>query len=99
MAARLDGQVNAFRERTPDAGPYTFVWADALTIEGTGRVSQATSMGDQMIIVSEPSADARDESAWSDAHRCVAAAQRHTMTLSGTRTHGHQRSHRSAQPI
>jgi transposase-like protein len=33
MAAHLDAQVSAFRERPLDAGPYTFVWADALTVK------------------------------------------------------------------
>jgi transposase-like protein len=33
MAAHLDGQVSAFRQRPLDAGPYTFVWADALTVK------------------------------------------------------------------
>src|SRR5881227_3826674 len=33
MAAYLDAQVEAFRNRPLDAGPYTFVWADALTIK------------------------------------------------------------------
>ena len=33
MAAHLDGQVGAFRERPLDAGPYTFVWVDALTVK------------------------------------------------------------------
>jgi transposase-like protein len=33
MAAHLDEQVSAFRERPLDAGPYTFVWADALTVK------------------------------------------------------------------
>jgi putative transposase len=33
MAANLDAQVSAFRERPLDAGPYTFVWADALTVK------------------------------------------------------------------
>ena len=33
MAAHLDAQVAAFRERPLDAGPYTFVWADALTVK------------------------------------------------------------------
>jgi putative transposase len=33
MAAHLDAQVKAFRERPLDAGPYTFVWADALTVK------------------------------------------------------------------
>jgi putative transposase len=33
MAAHLDGQVSAFRERPLDAGPYTFVWVDALTVK------------------------------------------------------------------
>jgi Transposase, Mutator family len=33
MAAYLDAQVEAFRNRPLDAGPYTFVWLDALTIE------------------------------------------------------------------
>jgi transposase-like protein len=33
MAAHLDTQVTAFRERPLDAGPYTFMWVDALTIK------------------------------------------------------------------
>jgi putative transposase len=33
MASHLDGQVSAFRERPLDAGPYTFVWVDALTVK------------------------------------------------------------------
>ena len=33
MAAHLDSQVSAFRERPLDAGPYTFVWVDALTVK------------------------------------------------------------------
>lgn len=33
MAAHLDTQVAAFRERPLDAGPYTFVWVDALTVK------------------------------------------------------------------
>jgi putative transposase len=33
MATQLDAQVKAFRERPLDAGPYTFVWADALTVK------------------------------------------------------------------
>jgi transposase-like protein len=33
MAANLDAQVSAFRQRPLDAGPYTFVWADALTVK------------------------------------------------------------------
>jgi putative transposase len=31
MAAELDGMVTSFRSRPLDAGPYTFVWIDALT--------------------------------------------------------------------
>jgi len=31
MAKHLDGQVAAFRDRPLDAGPYTFMWVDALT--------------------------------------------------------------------
>jgi putative transposase len=40
MAAHLDGQVAAFRSRPLDAGPYTFVWVDALTVKvrEAGRV-------------------------------------------------------------
>ena len=30
MAKHLDAQVEAFRNRPLDAGPYTFVWVDAL---------------------------------------------------------------------
>src|SRR5829696_2390649 len=33
MAQHLDGQVEAFRNRPLDAGHYTFVWMDALTIK------------------------------------------------------------------
>jgi transposase-like protein len=33
MAAHLDVQVEAFRNRPLDSGPYTFVWVDALTIK------------------------------------------------------------------
>src|ERR671933_514611 len=33
MAAHFDAQVEAFRTRPLDGGPYTFVWVDALTIK------------------------------------------------------------------
>jgi len=33
MATHLDAQVTAFRERPLDAGPYTFMWVDALTVK------------------------------------------------------------------
>jgi putative transposase len=33
MAQYLDAQVEAFRNRPLDAGPYTFVWCDALTVK------------------------------------------------------------------
>ena len=33
MATHLDAQVEAFRNRPLDAGPYTFVWVDALTMK------------------------------------------------------------------
>jgi len=33
MAAYVDVQVEAFRNRPLDAGPYTFVWMDALTVK------------------------------------------------------------------
>jgi putative transposase len=33
MAGYLDAQVKAFRNRPLDAGPYTFVWCDALTVK------------------------------------------------------------------
>lgn len=33
MAQHLDAQVEAFRNRPLDTGPYTFVWVDALTIK------------------------------------------------------------------
>jgi putative transposase len=33
MAQHLDAQVEAFRNRPLDGGPYTFVWMDALTIK------------------------------------------------------------------
>jgi putative transposase len=40
MASHLDAQVAAFRARPLDAGPYTFVWVDALTVKvrEAGRV-------------------------------------------------------------
>jgi putative transposase len=40
MATHLDAQVAAFRQRPLDAGPYTFVWVDALTVKvrEAGRV-------------------------------------------------------------
>src|SRR3954467_3281131 len=43
MAKDLDGQVEAFRTRPLDAGPYTFVAADALTmkVREDGRVMNA----------------------------------------------------------
>ena len=43
MAKDLDGQVEAFRTRPLDAGPYTFVAADALTmkVREDGRVVNA----------------------------------------------------------
>lgn len=36
----LDGQLDAWRNRPLDAGPYVYVWADALTMKGRqeGRV-------------------------------------------------------------
>jgi putative transposase len=33
MASYLDAQVEAFRNRPLDGGPYTFVWCDALTVK------------------------------------------------------------------
>mgnify|MGYP002624100494 CR=1 FL=1 len=33
MATHLDAQVAAFRERPLDAGPYTFVWVDAISVK------------------------------------------------------------------
>lgn len=41
----------------------------------------------QVIIVSKPSAEPRDEFAWVDPHRRVAAGQRHATTFPGKRTH------------
>ena len=40
MAKHLDDQVDAFRNRPLDAGPYTFVWVDALTqkVREGGRI-------------------------------------------------------------
>ncbi len=41
MAKALDAQVAAFRNRPLDAGPYTFVWIDALTSAGArGRADR-----------------------------------------------------------
>jgi transposase-like protein len=47
MATDLDAQVEAFRTRPLDAGPYTFLAADALVLkvrEG-GRTDQDSSRG------------------------------------------------------
>jgi len=33
MAKSLDERVDAFRNRPLDAGPYTYVWVDALTMK------------------------------------------------------------------
>ena len=33
MASHLDVQVSAFRQRPLDAGSYTFVWVDVLTVK------------------------------------------------------------------
>jgi hypothetical protein len=33
LATHLNAQVTAFRQRPLDAGPYTFVWVDALTVK------------------------------------------------------------------
>jgi putative transposase len=40
MAKTLDGQVEAFRSRPLDAGPYSYVWLDALTqkVREAGRI-------------------------------------------------------------
>ncbi len=40
MAKSLDGQVEAFRSRPLDAGPYTYLWLDALTqkVRESGRI-------------------------------------------------------------
>jgi putative transposase len=40
MAKSLDGQVEAFRSRPLDAGPYTYIWLDALTqkVREGGRI-------------------------------------------------------------
>ena len=40
MAKHLDAQVEAFRNRPLDTGPYTFVWVDALTqkVREEGRI-------------------------------------------------------------
>lgn len=40
MAKHLDEQVTAFRNRPLDAGPYSFVWVDALTqkVREGGRI-------------------------------------------------------------
>src|ERR1700753_2024605 len=46
MAADLDAQVEAFRTRPLDAGPYTFVAADALVLKvrGDGRVANVHAL-------------------------------------------------------
>jgi transposase-like protein len=33
LAQSLDAMVEAFRTRPPDAGPYTYVWVDKLTLK------------------------------------------------------------------
>jgi transposase-like protein len=37
MAGELDGMITEFRNRPLDAGPYTYVWMDALTQKGPRR--------------------------------------------------------------
>jgi hypothetical protein len=46
MAAHFDTQVTPFRSRPLDAGPYTFVWVDALTVKvrEDGRVVNADAL-------------------------------------------------------
>jgi putative transposase len=47
MAKDLDAQVEAFRTRPLDAGPYTFVAADALTM----KVREASRVVDAVVLV------------------------------------------------
>jgi putative transposase len=46
MAAELDGKVTEFRERPLDAGPYRYVWIDALTqkVREGGRVVNVSAV-------------------------------------------------------
>jgi transposase-like protein len=46
MAAELDAKVSEFRERPLDAGPYRYLWIDALTqkVRGGGRVVNVSAV-------------------------------------------------------
>jgi len=46
MAKNLDGAVEAFRSRPLDAGPYTYVWIDALTqkVREAGRIANVAAL-------------------------------------------------------
>jgi transposase-like protein len=59
MAGHLDAQVTAFGQRPLDAGPYTFVWVDALTVKvrEDGRVVNVHAL-----IVTAVDADGHRES-------------------------------------
>jgi hypothetical protein len=48
LARNLDGVVEAFRPRPLDAGPYTYLWLDALT-EKVPSVSPADIAGFRMV--------------------------------------------------
>ncbi|MEU8110588.1 IS256 family transposase, partial [Nonomuraea muscovyensis] len=58
MAKTLDEQVEAFRTRTLDAGPYTFVWLDALTqkVREAGRITNV-----HVLVATAVNADGRRE--------------------------------------
>ena len=75
MAKHLDEQVAEFRNRPLDAGPYTFVWVDALT--------QKVREGGRMVNVhawsrsaSTPTATARSSASTSPPPRTAPAGWR-----------------------
>jgi hypothetical protein len=57
MAKHLDEQVTAFRNRPLDAGPYAFVWVDALT----QKVRENQSLLRRLAIKADDIADLADE--------------------------------------
>jgi len=73
MATYLDAQVEAFRNRPLDAGPYTFVWMDALTIKVRehgrvvnvhGLVAVGVTAAGQREVLGREVASAEDGAGW-----------------------------------
>jgi putative transposase len=73
MAAELDGMVEGFRSRPLDAGPYTFLWIDALTqkVREGGRtvnvhalIATAVNAGGRREILGIEVASSEDGAGW-----------------------------------